>query len=549
MRCDRVDFPPGRRGLPARPPRSGHPAPAVRGADDHDRRLHHRLPGGAGPGSRAAPEPVYAESSAAEPSAFVRVMLLPAEWAGRRTIRYTDPRRRRPTGPPARHGVRRGTAEMSAAPRHGGRGAGGSAPPPRGGHRLHGPGGELPGGAGRPARRAGDPYRGVPPRVGRRDHGRGPGPPARRPGGRLRDPGGRGATHASVAVHNASMSGTALLLFIGPGAHPRTGGRRAFQEVDFEAFFGPLAKWSVEVDDPGRLSSVAAEAARVARDGRPGPVVVSLPEDVLAARVSVADAPVAPPPQRPAPSPEELAELRALLVAASRPLVIVGGGTWSAATGDALAAWAGRNHLPVAVTFRPPGLHRQRLARLRGLRRGRHAALLGAAHPGRRPDRGDRHPAGRHRNPGLHRSGAAGPPPDARAHPPRPRGVGQRLRAAPGDPRGRPGDSGRAGRAAAAGGSTLAGLDRGRPRRLRGVAAPTTCARSGGLRRGGGLAGRSPAPRGDPHQRRRQLLAVAPALLPLQAVRNAVGFPERGHGLRHPGCGGRQAARTPPGRR
>ena len=162
---------------------------------------------------------------------------------------------------------------------------------------------------------------------------------------------GPGATHASVAVHNASMSGTALLLFIGqvPTAHR---GRRAFQEVDFEAFFGPLAKWSVEVDDPGRLSSVAAEAARVARDGRPGPVVVSLPEDVLAARVSVADAPVAPPPQGPAPSPGELAELRALLVAATRPLVIVGGGTWSAATGDALAAWAGRNHLPVAVTFR-----------------------------------------------------------------------------------------------------------------------------------------------------------------------------------------------------
>ena len=162
---------------------------------------------------------------------------------------------------------------------------------------------------------------------------------------------GPGATHASVAVHNASMSGTALLLFIGqvPTAHR---GRRAFQEVDFEAFFGPLAKWSVEVDDPGRLSSVAAEAARIARDGRPGPVVVSLPEDVVAAEVSVADAPVAPPPRRPAPSPDELAELRALLVAASRPLVIVGGGTWSAATGDALAAWAGRNHLPVAVTFR-----------------------------------------------------------------------------------------------------------------------------------------------------------------------------------------------------
>lgn len=162
---------------------------------------------------------------------------------------------------------------------------------------------------------------------------------------------GPGATHASVAVHNASMSGTALLLFIGqvPTAHR---GRGAFQEVDFEAFFAPLAKWAVEVDDPNRLSSVAAEAARVAREGRPGPVVVSLPEDVLAAEVSVADAPVALPPRRPSPSPEDLAELGALLGAATRPLVMVGGGTWSAATANALAAWAEGNHLPVAVTFR-----------------------------------------------------------------------------------------------------------------------------------------------------------------------------------------------------
>ena len=162
---------------------------------------------------------------------------------------------------------------------------------------------------------------------------------------------GPGATHASVAVHNASMSGTALLLFIGqvPTAHR---GRRAFQEVDFEAFFAPLAKWSVEVDRPERLSETAAEAARVAREGRPGPVVVSLPEDVLAAEVSVADAPVAPPPQRPSPSPEHLAELQRLLEASARPLVVVGGGTWSDSAGNALRAWAESNRLPVAPTFR-----------------------------------------------------------------------------------------------------------------------------------------------------------------------------------------------------
>ena len=162
---------------------------------------------------------------------------------------------------------------------------------------------------------------------------------------------GPGATHASVAVHNASMSGTALLLFIGqvPTAHR---GRGAFQEVDFEAFFAPLAKWAVEVDRPELLSETAAEAARVAREGRPGPVVVSLPEDVLAEEVAVADAPVASPPQRPLPSPEELADLVALLRTASRPLVLVGGGTWSESAGHVLAAWAERNRLPVAPTFR-----------------------------------------------------------------------------------------------------------------------------------------------------------------------------------------------------
>ena len=162
---------------------------------------------------------------------------------------------------------------------------------------------------------------------------------------------GPGATHASVAVHNATESSTPLLLFVGqvPTAHRGWG---AFQEVDFEAFFAPLAKWTVEVDRPERLSEVAVEAIRVAREGRAGPVVVSLPEDVLATTVSVPDAPVAAPPERPAPSPEELAELRSLLAGCSRPLVVVGGGTWDGDSGRALTSWAERNNLPVAVSFR-----------------------------------------------------------------------------------------------------------------------------------------------------------------------------------------------------
>ena len=162
---------------------------------------------------------------------------------------------------------------------------------------------------------------------------------------------GPGATHASVGVHNAAESSTPLLLFVGQVPSGQRGWG-AFQEVDIEALFAPLAKWAVEVDHPEDLSEVTARAVRVARDGRAGPVVVSLPEDVLAAQVSVPDAPVAAPPGRPAPSPGEMAELRSLLAGSNRPLVMVGGGAWDADAARALTSWAEQNNLPVAASFR-----------------------------------------------------------------------------------------------------------------------------------------------------------------------------------------------------
>ena len=162
---------------------------------------------------------------------------------------------------------------------------------------------------------------------------------------------GPGATHASVGVHNAAESSTPLLLFVGQVPTGQRG-RGAFQEVDIEGLFAPLAKWAVEVESPEHLSEVTARALRVARDGRAGPVVVSVPEDVLAEHVSVPDAPAAAPPSRPAASPAELAEMRSLLEGSNRPLVMVGGGAWDADAARALTSWAERNNLPVAVSFR-----------------------------------------------------------------------------------------------------------------------------------------------------------------------------------------------------
>lgn len=162
---------------------------------------------------------------------------------------------------------------------------------------------------------------------------------------------GPGATHASVGVHDAAESSAPLLLLVGqvPTAHR---GRGAFQEVDIEGLFAPLAKWAVEVESPGHLSEVTAQAARLAREGRAGPVVVSLPEDVLAAEAALPDAAVATPRPRPGPDAGEVEELLELLGRSSRPLVIVGGGAWDARSARLLASWAERNSLPVAASFR-----------------------------------------------------------------------------------------------------------------------------------------------------------------------------------------------------
>jgi acetolactate synthase-1/2/3 large subunit len=161
---------------------------------------------------------------------------------------------------------------------------------------------------------------------------------------------GPGATNASNGVHTAFQDSTPMLLLIGQVARD-TVGREGFQELDYRAMYGAIAKWATQVDDPARLPEIVARAFAVATSGRPGPVVLALPEDVLSERVDVADA-------RPhravpaAPAPGAMARLGELLAQARAPLAIVGEGGWTAQTGADVAAFAEAQEVPVAASFR-----------------------------------------------------------------------------------------------------------------------------------------------------------------------------------------------------
>lgn len=161
---------------------------------------------------------------------------------------------------------------------------------------------------------------------------------------------GPGATHAANGVHTAREDSTPMILFVGQVARSHAG-REAFQEIDYRQFFGGIAKWVAEVDRLERIPELVARAFAVAMSGRPGPVVVALPEDVLFGEGVAADLP----PVRiahAAPAADALAELRALLAGARRPLVIAGGSGWTAEACAALARFVADNELPCAASFR-----------------------------------------------------------------------------------------------------------------------------------------------------------------------------------------------------
>ena len=165
---------------------------------------------------------------------------------------------------------------------------------------------------------------------------------------------GPGATNASIGVHTAFQDSTPMVLFVGDVA-TETRDREAFQEVDFCSFFGPstkgMAKRVERIDDAKRIPEYVARAFATAMNGRPGPVVLVLPEDMLTHEVSSRPLPKLEPVQAWS-DPGSLRELREMLLKAQRPFVIAGGGGWTPQSAQALQRFAENWHLPVGNAFR-----------------------------------------------------------------------------------------------------------------------------------------------------------------------------------------------------
>ena len=161
---------------------------------------------------------------------------------------------------------------------------------------------------------------------------------------------GPGATNAAHAIHIAEHDSVPLVMFIGQVERGMLG-RGAFQEMDFEAFFGSTAKWVTEIHDPARIPEVVARAFHVAMQGRPGPVVISLPEDMLVETANAADA-ARVEAVHIHPGLGEMARLRDMLAKAKRPIAILGGSDWSADACKSFRVFAEKFDMPVVTSFR-----------------------------------------------------------------------------------------------------------------------------------------------------------------------------------------------------
>ncbi|SAK39286.1 thiamine pyrophosphate protein [Caballeronia catudaia] len=162
---------------------------------------------------------------------------------------------------------------------------------------------------------------------------------------------GPGATHASIGVHTAFQDSTPMILLIGQCAREHMD-REAFQEIDYRRMFGQMAKWVAQIDDPRRVPEYMSHAFHAATSGRPGPVVLALPEDMLTEAVDAA--PPAPRYQRVAASPSaaQIERLRELLANAKKPFVIAGGSGWTTEATQDFARFVEQWKLPVGCAFR-----------------------------------------------------------------------------------------------------------------------------------------------------------------------------------------------------
>ncbi|SAL17857.1 thiamine pyrophosphate protein [Caballeronia sordidicola] len=162
---------------------------------------------------------------------------------------------------------------------------------------------------------------------------------------------GPGATHASIGVHTAFQDSTPMILLIGQCAREHMD-REAFQEIDYRRMFGQMAKWVAQIDDPKRIPEYLSHAFHTATSGRPGPVVLALPEDVLSEACEAV--PAAPRYQRvaAAPAPAQIERVRELLAASKKPFVIAGGSGWTQEATANFARFAEAWRLPVGCAFR-----------------------------------------------------------------------------------------------------------------------------------------------------------------------------------------------------
>ncbi|MBO6506570.1 MAG: thiamine pyrophosphate-binding protein [Kordiimonadaceae bacterium] len=161
---------------------------------------------------------------------------------------------------------------------------------------------------------------------------------------------GPGATHATIGLHTAFQDSTPMIMLIGQVASDQVE-REAFQEVDYRRFLSEVTKWTAEINDASRIAEYVGRAFRVATSGRPGPVALALPEDMLTdlcpKQVSVPYVPA-----KAHPGAEDLAELKHLLENAERPLVILGGSGWDNSAVELAQTFIENNDLPICVSFR-----------------------------------------------------------------------------------------------------------------------------------------------------------------------------------------------------